>query len=235
VLNLFPAVDIPKPGVPDSGDVVDKGQDASNWLANLSPDTLKIIVILVVAAIILWAVRRSPILKGVLLGATLLAIIRSWRSSWQSCDLENLVDSCTPSLYGGEYRSFLVGGSVMMVDKIVVHVTHCCHRHGCKYGDNDCPVAWGTEKQASRCEYCDMDWADKGRPTCSVLTHDQYPSPSTCTNPGYWQWSGDHHKTSFSLEGVRVTFWLCDEHDVMHRSAQKAGQITSRPVEKRIL
>ena len=77
MLNLFPAVDIPKPDIdaPDGSDVVDKGNDASNWIADLSPDTLKIIVILVVAAIILWLVRRSPILKGVLLGAVLLAIV----------------------------------------------------------------------------------------------------------------------------------------------------------------
>ena len=75
MLTYFPAVDIPKPGIPDSGSVVDKGNDASNWLSNMSPDTMKIGVILIVAAIILWAVRRSPILKGVLLGATLLAIV----------------------------------------------------------------------------------------------------------------------------------------------------------------
>lgn len=34
------------------------------------------------------------------------------------------------------------------------HVTHCCHRHGCKYADLDCCVALGTDKQEYPCEYC---------------------------------------------------------------------------------
>lgn len=36
-----------------------------------------------------------------------------------------------------------------------VHSTHCCVRHGCKYGDEDCPVILGTEKQEYPCENCD--------------------------------------------------------------------------------
>jgi hypothetical protein len=38
---------------------------------------------------------------------------------------------------------------------IGVHVSHCCVWHECKYGDEDCPVALGTHKQESPCEYCD--------------------------------------------------------------------------------
>lgn len=34
-----------------------------------------------------------------------------------------------------------------------VHETHCCKRHGCKYGEhNECPVTLGLIKQAYRCE-----------------------------------------------------------------------------------
>ena len=36
-----------------------------------------------------------------------------------------------------------------------VHVTHCCKRHGCKYGDKDCPVANGRLEQQYPCESCD--------------------------------------------------------------------------------
>lgn len=75
MLSLFPTVDIPKPGVPDSGDVVDKGNDASNFIAGLDSTTWTIVVILVLSAIILWAVRRSPILKGLLLGLVVALII----------------------------------------------------------------------------------------------------------------------------------------------------------------
>lgn len=37
---------------------------------------------------------------------------------------------------------------------IGVHETHCCARHGCKYGDDDCPVANRTVLQAYACEDC---------------------------------------------------------------------------------
>lgn len=38
--------------------------------------------------------------------------------------------------------------------KYGVHQTHCCIIHGCKYGDEDCPVVSGEIKQAYPCEYC---------------------------------------------------------------------------------
>lgn len=39
--------------------------------------------------------------------------------------------------------------------KISVHEAHCCARHGCKYGDSDCPVALKTYEQAYPCEMCE--------------------------------------------------------------------------------
>ncbi len=38
---------------------------------------------------------------------------------------------------------------------IGVHTSHCCERHGCKYGNDDCPVVLGTHKQQFDCEECD--------------------------------------------------------------------------------
>ncbi len=38
-----------------------------------------------------------------------------------------------------------------------VHRTHCCILHGCKYGDNDCPVYTGIIKQDHPCEDCSYD------------------------------------------------------------------------------
>lgn len=35
-----------------------------------------------------------------------------------------------------------------------VHATHCCARHGCTYGVNDCPVVSGQVKQKHPCEEC---------------------------------------------------------------------------------
>jgi hypothetical protein len=41
-----------------------------------------------------------------------------------------------------------------MLDDTEVHQTHCCSRHGCKYGDEECPVVLGTITQEYPCEYC---------------------------------------------------------------------------------
>jgi hypothetical protein len=35
-----------------------------------------------------------------------------------------------------------------------VHETHCCVFHGCKYGDEDCPVTNKRITQAYSCENC---------------------------------------------------------------------------------
>lgn len=39
-------------------------------------------------------------------------------------------------------------------DQWGVHSTHCCSKHGCKYGDNDCPVVLELVEQAYPCEWC---------------------------------------------------------------------------------
>jgi|GEM_PF-6944422 len=36
-----------------------------------------------------------------------------------------------------------------------VHKTHCCFQHGCKYGDDQCPVEIGLIKQDYPCQDCD--------------------------------------------------------------------------------
>ena len=35
-----------------------------------------------------------------------------------------------------------------------VHAAHCCTRHGCKYGEDECPVVGGQVKQDHPCEEC---------------------------------------------------------------------------------
>lgn len=35
-----------------------------------------------------------------------------------------------------------------------VHRTHCCIKHGCKYGDSDCPVELALVEQDYDCESC---------------------------------------------------------------------------------
>lgn len=35
-----------------------------------------------------------------------------------------------------------------------VHTEHCCKKHGCKYSDENCPVANGIKPQSFPCEIC---------------------------------------------------------------------------------
>ena len=41
-----------------------------------------------------------------------------------------------------------------------VHATHCCRRHWCKYGANDCPVVLGDVAQDGPCDACEDELAD---------------------------------------------------------------------------
>lgn len=38
-----------------------------------------------------------------------------------------------------------------------VHTEHCCAIHGCKYGDESCPVVTGQKTQSFECEDCVYD------------------------------------------------------------------------------
>jgi hypothetical protein len=36
------------------------------------------------------------------------------------------------------------------------HTEHCCVFHGCKYGDENCPVVTGKKIQSGPCELCGL-------------------------------------------------------------------------------
>jgi len=44
----------------------------------------------------------------------------------------------------------------MKIEEARVHQSHCCVKHGCKYGDEDCPVVKGEVKQFYYCEACHL-------------------------------------------------------------------------------
>jgi hypothetical protein len=46
------------------------------------------------------------------------------------------------------------GETTIPEDDWGVHRTHCCNKHGCKYGDPDCPVEINLLKQDYPCEVC---------------------------------------------------------------------------------
>jgi hypothetical protein len=41
-----------------------------------------------------------------------------------------------------------------LINSKCVHTEHCCTFHGCKYGDDDCPVYLGLKRQSYPCENC---------------------------------------------------------------------------------
>lgn len=51
-------------------------------------------------------------------------------------------------------REKLVKETTIPEERWGVHETHCCEEHGCKYGNEDCPVVIGLIKQRYRCEFC---------------------------------------------------------------------------------
>ena len=70
----FPEVEVPKPNMPSSDDGIGWLEKASEWFSNMDASTMKLLVIGIAAALILWAFRRSPMLKGVLIGVIILGI-----------------------------------------------------------------------------------------------------------------------------------------------------------------
>ena len=47
-----------------------------------------------------------------------------------------------------------------------VHQTHCCLTHGCKYGNEECPVISGEVVQTYPCEEC-HNMTEETKPTAS--------------------------------------------------------------------
>lgn len=45
----------------------------------------------------------------------------------------------------------------MNKEKYGVHIAHCCYIHGCKYGDEDCPVVSGEVAQKYPCYDCNEE------------------------------------------------------------------------------
>jgi len=43
----------------------------------------------------------------------------------------------------------------------IIHITHCCYTHGCKYGEDDtCPVVQMKAQQKYQCEECNRNYQD---------------------------------------------------------------------------
>lgn len=59
-----------------------------------------------------------------------------------------------------------------------VHTEHCCVLHGCKYGDEDCPVVTKIKPQSYRCERCDDDGIEVDE--VPIVVDETKPLPPNC-------------------------------------------------------
>lgn len=65
--------------------------------------------------------------------------------------------------------------NAMSEQKRGTHITHCCVRHGCAYGNSDCPVFAGEDLQQYACENCGYDEeATPGLPRVMPLVTSEY-------------------------------------------------------------
>lgn len=55
------------------------------------------------------------------------------------------------------------GETTIPREKWGVHESHCCVKHGCKYGHEDCPVAMELTKQQYPCEVCSDEREEEQR------------------------------------------------------------------------
>ena len=74
--------------------------------------------------------------------------------------IDDLIEDINSTIEWDEIRKLKEYASVLEQTTIPkdswgVHEHHCCSKHGCKYGDEDCPVAIGLTTQVYPCEYCD--------------------------------------------------------------------------------
>lgn len=81
-------------------------------------------------------------------------------SIFRKTQKQKLVEACAKvrEVNGGEFDKAIKHLSAQRVDNVGVHITHCCILHGCKYGDKNCPVELGEEKQDGLCLDCDFMW-----------------------------------------------------------------------------
>jgi len=70
------------------------------------------------------------------------------------------------------------------------HATHCCPVYGCKYGNEDCPVANKTVEAVYACEDC----------TCARFN----PEAAKAAN-GWWSTLGEDMKTSIYMESLEYS------------------------------
>lgn len=104
------------------------------------------------------------------------------------------------------------------MDKTGVHAAHCCKEHGCKYGDNDCPVVSGEVEQKNPCQDCCRIFNDN--PYQKVIDiFNEIDLTSQIFSSGGVTMSSDDGETKFYKKGVldkafkRIEF-LRDEYEL---------------------
>lgn len=82
IMSRLPQVDIDpgkvidkgKKNLPDSDGIVNKGNDAGDWLAGRGASFWTIIAVLIMTGII-WKLIKNPVVKGSIIGAIVISIL----------------------------------------------------------------------------------------------------------------------------------------------------------------
>ncbi len=87
-------------------------------------------------------------------------------------------------------------------EKWPVHETHCCPKHGCKYGDPNCPVVLReTEKHNKHCELCEQEYEDP-EPIDLLLAWAN--SHSDYSYMGDDEWGHSEHREVISVSDLEI-------------------------------
>lgn len=87
-----------------------------------------------------------------------------------------------------------------------VHEGHCCALHGCKYGDEDCPVVSGETQQAYLCESCGYDEIESLEQLKEKIQNENCVGCDCCTGDQSLYWKDNENNAFVDNKGdVLVT------------------------------
>lgn len=114
-----------------------------------------------------WRVAKEDAKAGL---ENLFSVLMSQLDSYKA-DLDKI-----RGVVGGKEDQSTVEAVEAMVededDSKDVHTEHCCYRHGCKYGKDDCSVETGDKQQSHPCEQCCEEAADPVRSALQAFVDD---------------------------------------------------------------
>lgn len=94
-----------------------------------------------------------------------------------------------------------------------VHSSHCCVLHGCKYGEESCPVVIKTEAQEYPCEWCHEEGFEEAPTIESINVQEVRFSANVYSSAiAYKDGNGWHIKSSPEWKEVEKLYQLASKN-----------------------